>query len=427
MLKVLNWLRFGVCLVIFAFIALIAREIHIRSAAQQQRKYDLSNVNHMRYNMFSVGIWKKKIAGIVVQEIQNFKVDAKNKEALKKHMEAQLDVLIDKVNEQIRDSNKDSTKGWIRQKMMDMLVDVEDIKKGIPNYADSIVQQVTDDKTQGELKVLMKTRLTNYLAKTFEKQDTSFTDEIVQRIGAKDLEEAKKRLAEDVPAETEYLFDLTWKLITLAVVLFLIGGYHRRKVPAPYFFVCWATLLTLLYVGVTTPMIDMDAKIVKFGFILFGYNIEFINQTVYFQTKSILDVFMIMIQHAEIEMRGVGVLLIMFSIIFPGFKLVASIFYYYNVFGWQNNGLMKAIVLKSGKWSMADVMVVAIAMAFIGFNGMVTTQMEIIKKTLQDLEFISTNDTTLQIGFYIFFTYVVLAIFFSWMISKISRSYVDIK
>ena len=36
--------------------------------------------------------------------------------------------------------------------------------------------------------------------------------------------------------------------------------------------------------------------------------------------------------------------------------------------------MVRFFVLKSGKWSMADVMVVAIFMAYIGFNGIITSQ-----------------------------------------------------
>jgi hypothetical protein len=47
----------------------------------------------------------------------------------------------------------------------------------------------------------------------------------------------------------------------------------------------------LLVAGVTTPMIDMEAKISQMSFVLLGHPIHFENQVLYFQSKSILDVF----------------------------------------------------------------------------------------------------------------------------------------
>jgi hypothetical protein len=397
--------------------------VHIVQKAHdhQAAKYDLSNLTHMRYSLFSINTWKSKLSRIVVDEIQNFKVDGRSRDVIKKHLEEQLDVLIDKVNEQIKESNKQSANGWFKQQMMDMLVDIDDIKKGIPNYAEAMVEKMTDNQTQDEFKDLVTNRVKGFLAKTFEKEDTSFTDEIVRRRGAKTLEEARDRLALDVPAEEDYLFKQTWALIGLSLLLFVVAGFHRAtRIPPFYFFVCALTLLILLYAGVTCPMIDMDAKITRFGFVLLGHKIEFLNQTVYFQSKSVLDVFWIMITHEKTEMRFVGFLLILFSIIFPTLKILCSIVYYFDIRGLRNNRFLNFMALKSGKWSMADVQVVAIAMAFIGFNGMVSTQLGIIQKILKDMDFITTNATTLQVGFYIFLTYVMLSLIFSTILVRLT-------
>lgn len=419
MLKILSWARLALCLGLLAFLTSITVQIVERSVAQQVRKYDNADINHMKYGLFSVESWKRKIAQIVRQEIETFKIDDSSKEAIKKHIEGQLDILIDKVNEQITESNKESTNGWFRQRLMNMLVDVQDIKKGIPEYADSIVGKMTEDQTQAEFKKLIKKKIVSYINKTFEKQDTTYIDAIVARAGAKTQDEARDILGPMVVSENDKLHNLTWYLIAMAILLFAIAGYHRgRKMPAPYFFICLCALIVLLFAGVTCPMIDMEAKIDKFGFVLLGYNIEFLNQTVYFQSKSIIDVFWILITHAKTEMRVVGVLLILFSIIFPVLKLLFSIFYYYDIFGARKRWLMTAIVLKSGKWSMTDVQIVAIMMAYIGFNGMVTTQMEIVAGQVPEVDMISTNGTTLQIGFFIFLTYALLAIIFSWFISR---------
>lgn len=417
--KVLGALRLTLCVLLLVCIGVLTEKIVERSVEHQVRKFDNADINHMKYSLFSVNNWKKKLARIVVSEIQNFKIDESNKETLKKHLEAQLDVLIDKVNSQIRESNKDSTKGWFKQKLMDMLVDVKVIKSGIPEYADAIVKQMTEDKTQLQVKDMLRQRVTKYLDQTFEKTDTAETDVIVKRTGATSIDRAKEILAATVPIENHELLKMTGVLIALSVLLFLIAGYHHQtKMPAPYFFICLIALLILLFAGVTCPMIDMEAKISKFGFVLLGHNIEFKDMTVYFQSKSIIDVFWIMITHVKPEMKVVGVLMILFSIVFPILKLISSLFYYYEVFGIQNNFLMRAIVLKSGKWSMADVQVVAILMAYIGFNGMVTTQLGVLASTVPGMTFISMNGTTLQIGFYIFLTYAVLAMFFSAMIGR---------
>ncbi|MGK0317790.1 MAG: putative paraquat-inducible protein A [Saprospiraceae bacterium] len=64
----------------------------------------------------------------------------------------------------------------------------------------------------------------------------------------------------------------------------------------------------------------------------------------------------------------------MFSIVVPFIKLVlSSAFLYSNKI--RNNKLAKGIIYHLGKWSMADVFVVAMFMAYIGFYGIITSQL----------------------------------------------------
>ena len=54
---------------------------------------------------------------------------------------------------------------------------------------------------------------------------------------------------------------------------------------------------------------------------------------------------------------------------------MSSVGYFYNYRGARENPVIRFFVLKLGKWSMADVMVVAIFMAYVGFNGMIASQL----------------------------------------------------
>jgi hypothetical protein len=75
-------------------------------------------------------------------------------------------------------------------------------------------------------------------------------------------------------------------------------------------------------------------------------------------------------------------------------------------------------VTQSGKWSMADVLVVAIFMAYIGFNGIINSQLDTMSEAYTNLELITTNGTSLQPGYNIFLCYVILAMFLSHFIKN---------
>jgi hypothetical protein len=411
-MKLINALRLLISLALFFAIAQTVYSIYTQSSLLQYQKYDEANLNHMKYGIFNVNAWKEKMTAIIVSEIEDFQVDNKNKSELAKHVEGQLSILIEKLNQQIKDSNKNSTKGWIKQKLINAFVDVDEIKRNVPNYADTIVQEMTDKDSHKKLKQVIRERVRKYLDETFEPQDMSEVNSIIQRSGQATKEQAIVFLAQTVKPKMEELFRWTWILLGLSVLLFLCSGLFK-KIPTAHFLLCSATLMLLLYAGVTCPMIDMVAKISNFNFMLFGHKVEFTNQIVYYQSKSIIDVFWVLMDDPAFAMKMVGVLMILFSIVFPAIKILASFLYYFNIANSQERFLVKFFVLKSGKWSMTDVQVVAILMAYIGFNGMVSTQFDIIRATIPQFELISNNDTTLQIGFYIFLAYVLLAMLLS--------------
>jgi hypothetical protein len=195
-------------------------------------------------------------------------------------------------------------------------------------------------------------------------------------------------------------------------------GFSRQPLAPFQYILLVLSLIMLLIAGVTTPMIDMEAKITEMSFVLMGHPVHFENQILYFQSKSILDVFWIMITNSDIQMKFVGVLLITFSIVFPLLKIISSLGYYYNYHRAKENPAIRFFVLKSGKWSMADVMVIAIFMAYIGFNGIITSQFGQLSKASQELVIVTTNGTSLQPGYYLFVTYTLLALLLSGFLTR---------
>ena len=80
--------------------------------------------------------------------------------------------------------------------------------------------------------------------------------------------------------------------------------------------------------------------------------------------------------------------------------------------------MIKFFVFKSGKWSMADVMVIAIFMAYIGFNGIISSQLGHLRSKSQELVILTTNATALQPGYYLFLTFALLALFLSGFLTR---------
>lgn len=71
------------------------------------------------------------------------------------------------------------------------------------------------------------------------------------------------------------------------------------------------------------------------------------------------------------------------------------------------------MIFRTGKWSMADVMVIAIFMAYIGFSGIITEQLKQIENIAENIDILTTNRSSLLIGFYAFTSFAILSLLIS--------------
>lgn len=401
-------------LIVVVASVILCQQIISNSISNQKNKNDYAELNHVIYGLFSVEEWKRQITVILAEEIDKLYLSKTEEREIRKHIEVLLNELIDKVDRKIKEENK----GRLKLSLINIFFNVEDIKKGIPEYTDAVMHELTKSKTRGQIKTMLKKRLKHYADQTVDTQDASQLGSILLRTGAKDIETARTVLKKEISAGQDRIRKGAILLILLQVVLFALSGFSRRPLAPARYALLILSLLVLLIAGVTTPMIDLEAKISHMSFELMGHPVHFEDQVLYFRSKSILDVFRVLISYKDLQMKLVGVLLITFSIFFPLFKIASSLGYYYNYRRARENPLIRFFVLKSGKWSMADVMVVAIFMAYVGMNGIITSQLNQLSSAGRDLEILTTNGTSLQPGYYLFLTYTLLALFLPGLLTR---------
>lgn len=418
-MKLLNLI---LSLIIIIASVILCQQIISNSLSNQDNKNDYAELSSIKYGLLSIDEWKRQVTEILAEEIDTLYLSKANERVLRKHIEVLLNTLIDKVDKKIREGNEGSAGGRVKQSFINTFINLDDIKKGIPEYADAIVQELKKSKTKRQIKTVLNKQLEQYSDQTFDTQDTPQLSRILLRTNSKDIEGARIKLIEEISVKHSLVIKEAALLIMLSVILFALSGFSRQQLtPSQYIFLILC-LVTLLIAGVTTPAIDMEATISQMNFMLIGHPIHFENQVLYFQSKSILDVFWIMITHKDIQMKLVGILLITFSIVFPLLKIVSSLGYYFNYHKLRENPVIRFFVLKSGKWSMADVMVVAIFMAYIGFNGIITSQLGHLRSTSQEMVILTTNATALQPGYYLFLTYTLLALILSGFLTRKPRA-----
>jgi hypothetical protein len=216
-------------------------------------------------------------------------------------------------------------------------------------------------------------------------------------------------------------------ILAMAALAFALMLIRRSPILRSETMVLAGVCAVLLWAGLRNPMIDIDARIVRLSFQLTGEPIEFSNQVLFFQSKSITDVVRLLLETRKPGMVTVGLMVLAFSVIFPVAKLCASALYCYRVRGLQENAFVKFFALKSGKWSMADVLVVALFMAYIGFDGVISTQLNQLRQAAAGMDVLTTNNTTLQAGFFLFLGFCIAGLLLGQALERSSKKLVSMR
>ena len=81
--------------------------------------------------------------------------------------------------------------------------------------------------------------------------------------------------------------------------------------------------IAMLAGGVLSPMLEVEVRVTKIDATLLGTPIEFRDQSLYYRSKTVFEVFQTLIHMGRPEMTLVGVLVILFSVVFPTLKMLA--------------------------------------------------------------------------------------------------------
>ena len=412
--------NFILSIIILIASAILCQQIITHSSINQKNRSDYFELNSLKYGILNLEKWKQHIVRILLSEINTFDLSEKNEQDLKNKIVDLLKTLIDRVEASIREKYSASAWGRVKLSLLNIFVNMDDIRKGIPQYADAIYNEMITAKTKDQIKLILSREVEKFSRETYDTQDRSRLKKILYETDSRDIETARIKVNNKIADTDKLIFRESLMMIALSVFLFLMSGITMKQLtPSRYIFLI-ISLIFLLMAGVTTPMMNIEAKVSRITFMVMGHPIRFVDQIMYFQSKSIIDVFRIMINNEDFIMKFVGILMITFSVIFPLLKMTSSLVYYFNLFKASKNPLIQFFVFKSGKWSMADVMAVAIFMAYVAFNGIIKSQLSWMNWAAQNRnqDIITLNESTLQPGFYLFLSYVLLALFFAVFLSR---------
>jgi hypothetical protein len=103
---------------------------------------------------------------------------------------------------------------------------------------------------------------------------------------------------------------------------------------------------------------------------------------------------------------------LMFSVVFPTIKIFTLAVCMFRPALLRRNRLAKFFALESSKWSMADVMALAIFMSFVAFNGLISNTMNGLRQSGAELV-IPTDSSKILPGYFLFIGFCLASLFLS--------------
>ncbi len=383
-------------------------------AARRLIRTDLAEITHARYGILSADQWRDLIGPMLNAQVDKLDLKGQSK-SLRPMVERSLYALLDNIKTQMT-APKGSAPGKPGGGANPMLVNmiVASLRPHVPEYTNVVMAQLARPDTQKSFKDSIRNVLDDAVKNTFSATDMSTYNAILKRYGCssgavceetlgKQVEEADTKLSRD------YLI-----VLASAAIAFLLLMIGRPKLSRSAVVVLMLFSIAMLAGGVLSPMLEVEVRITRLDATLLGTPIEFHDQSLYYRSKTVLEVFQTLIQMGRPEMTLVGVLVILFSVVFPALKMLALAACLVRPALLRTSRLVKLLALELSKWSMADVMVLAIFMSFVAFNGVIDSALGGLREMPNIHQvLIPTNASRILPGYYLFIGFCVSSIVLS--------------
>ena len=403
--------------VILMAAAVLTIQMIVLARQNQEIKTDLAEVNHIRYGLLNVDEWSLRVSVILSQEIMEFKLSPENRDKFQAYLESLMNSLLDEAQQMIIERTSGELSG-VKRWLAGYAIELSPLRDSIPSFASQILDELNEPETAQLVQDYLYGKLGEFNNTTSNSDSMEALDSLMQKYDCSSKVQYRDLLSSTIEAKDTEINNRVIAIVILVLVGFLVVtiGNRSRHALEPILLILFS--FCLLMGGITTPMIDLDARIDLLMFQLMGHEVSFSDNIIYFQSKSITDVVRVLWQEGSIQMIFVGFLIFLFSIIFPAAKLIGSLLYTRGGETMKSNRIIRFFVFKSGKWSMADVMVVAIFMAYVGFNGIVGGELHRLSESTDSIEIFTTNGTTLLGGFYLFLCFCLSSLVLSELLNK---------
>jgi Paraquat-inducible protein A len=389
-------------------------------AKRRDLRTGLAELEHVRYGLLSADQWRAIIGPILNAQVDKLDLKGQTKD-LRPMVEHSLNSLLDSIGQQMSGHQTSAPKPANSKApaapgqgnpLVNMIIN--SLRPHVPEYTNVVLAELAKPQNQRAFKESVRSVMTEAVKNTFGSVDMTAYSAILTRYGCSNgafCEETLRNRIQQADAQMNKDYLIVLASAALAFILLTAG---RPMLSRAAVVVLMLFCITMLVGGVLSPMLEVEVRITRLDATLLGSPLEFREQSLYYRSKTVLEVFQTLIEMHRPAMSLVAVLVLLFSVVFPALKMLALSASLFRPSLLRNSRMVRLLAFELSKWSMADVMVLAIFMSFVAFNGVITSGMAGMREApaIQQLV-IPTNSSTILPGYYLFIGFCLSSIYLS--------------
>lgn len=410
----------------WAAVAVTQQLNEIRHIEDQKAALTLSD-----RTLTSPAVWSDLFATLGNQEIERLFAQPGARDLLIEATEKLLYTAIEEYRKSIREKQaaatdiNDSLQALSQAFLLDLLIDFEALETSVPGIAAAFVKDLENGELAGNLEVTLNqyfTSLSGDLNTVAQRQKNALqgslqchsTSQCLTTLNAAQREHGER-----------FKWWMLWLLSALLILLALNQFGHLfsgAEKSAHIITLCMlnSAILALLVPGIGVPMMKLRAFVEPFTVNVGGASIYFDQQLLMYQNKSIGDLVNLLIETGQLSLFFLAAGMTLFCVLLPAGKCLAAITLLLSNNSSQGRPLLRWLAIDSGKWSMADVFVVALIMAYIGMDQLISSHASAMNTLFAESQFIQiASASELGVGFFFFLAFVLLSF---WTARKCQRA-----
>jgi hypothetical protein len=352
-------------------------------AARRLIRTDLAEIQHARYGILSADQWRDIVGPMFNAQVDKLNLEGQSK-SLRPMVERSLYALLNNIKTQMTSPNAKASgmPGGGNPMIVNMIVGT--LRPHVPEYTDVVMAELAKPQTQKSFQDSIRRVLADAVKDTFGNTDMTTYNAILKHYGCSSGAVCEVTLANQVKAADKKLTRYYLTVLASAALGFILLVAGKPTLSRGAVVVLMLFCLAMLVGGVLSPMLEVEVRVTKIDATLLGTPIEFRDQSLYYRSKTVFEVFQTLIQR---HLR-------------PALL--------------RTNRLVRLLASDLSKWSMADVMALAIFMSFVAFNGVISSSWDGLRDmpNIQQV-LIPTNASKILPGYYLFIGFCVSSILLS--------------